>query len=319
MTTAVVLLNHGAADSRQGVGTFLQNIFRDREIIRLPGGSGVQRRFARFIAKRRAPKVALLYGYMGGGSPLIGYISAQAMQLESALGAGFTVHLGLRYYAPYISDALADVVAAGVDRVVTFPQYPQYSVTTVGSVRNEFDAAVESVPGALDLEIATVEPFGAHPAYIELVGERIRSMAQRCADEPTLLFSAHSIPAKFVDAGDPYPVEVERQAELLATAAGFDAWEVAYQSRSGPVRWLEPELVDHVDELLAAGRRHFLVAPISFVQDHLETLVELDVQLAERVRSAGGTVVRVRPPNATEAFAEFSADLVRGALAETIS
>lgn len=310
MRTAVLLLNHGAADSAAGVGLFLRNIFSDREIVRLPGGEGLQRAFARVIGRRRAPRVAHLYGYMGGGSPLVGYMEAQAADLAERL-PGIDVRIGLRYYPPYIADALAAAVAAGAERVVAFPQYPQQSVTTVGSVLGELERAQDRVAGAAGLDHRVVPAFGADPEYVALVAGRLRRGLALVGRDPVVVFSAHSVPVRFVEEGDPYPGEVAAQAEAIAAAAGLRTWEVGYQSRSGPVRWLGPDTVALVDRLLEEGARDFLLVPISFVQDHLETLVEADVQLAARIHAAGGTCTRVRPVNADPAFADFGAALLR--------
>jgi len=310
--TAVLLLNHGAADAPEGVQAFLFNIFKDLDIIALPGGRSTQEGLARLISSRRAPRVVRLYQYMGGGSPLVPYMRVQAQQLEAAVG--LPVAIGLRYYRPSFADALADVLGAKATKVVVFPQYPQHSDTTVGSVLAHFEMAVRCVPGAEDLDVAVVEPFGAEPAYVELMASRVREAAAECGADPVLLFSAHSVPMSKVEAGDRYPAEVEDQAALIADAAGFgDRFEIAYQSRSGPVRWLGPDVGDFVRELVASGRRDLLVVPISFVQDHLETLVEIDVQLAAEVAAAGGRLRRVRAVNADPAFAQFSAELVRRA------
>lgn len=318
MKTAVLLLNHGAADTLDGVETFLANIFRDRDIIKLPVGGRLQRRLSGFIASKRAAKIQLLYGFMGSGSPLLPYMRAQSCQLAGQFDADddVSVHIGLRYFTPSITDALADIVAEGAERVVVFPHYPQYSTTTIGSCHFELDRAKEQVPGAEALDYVFVEPFGTEPEYVEAMAERLRRAARAApVEDPTLVFSAHSIPMTFVDDGDPYPQEIAEQAELIARAAGFDHWEIGYQSRSGPVRWLSPETDELIAELLARGDRHFVVVPLSFVQDHLETLVEIDVQIADAVLAAGGSFTRVRTVNATDEFAAMCARLVREAMA----
>lgn len=315
--TAVLLCNHGGADRADGIAAFLENIFTDRGIIHLPGPPLAQHWLARVIARRRAPRVAERYGYTGGASPLAAYMGAQARQLSAALD-GMPVAIGLRYCPPYIPDALANLIASGIRRLVVFWQYPQYSVTTVGSCEAELRRAIDAVPGASELDYVVVPPFGAEPGYVELM-----AAATLCAAEslgvsgtatPTVVFAAHSIPQRFVDEGDTYPDAVEQQAALIAQQAGIDAWEVAYQSHSGPVAWLGPDLVSRVGELLDAGARQFLVVPLSFVQDHLETLYDLDVSLGALVHERGGSMVRVRPVNATEPFATLCADLVRRAL-----
>lgn len=312
--TVVLLVNHGAADTGAGIRTFLYNIFRDIDIIRLPGGAPVRERFARLIAAARSVKIERLYEYMGGGSPLVPYMRAQARGLEAELS--MPVHLGLRYYPPYLADALEEIVSTGVRRVVVFPQYPQWSDTTVASVLAELDRAVAAVPGAAALELVTVDPFGAAPGYVELVAGGVRDAVAACATEPELVFSAHSIPMSKVEAGDAYPEEVAAQAAAIAGAAGFgpDRYSVGFQSRAGPVRWLGPQIGDVVAGIVERGRRDVLVVPISFVQDHLETLVEIDVQLAAEVEAAGGRLHRVRAANADPRFVSVCADLVRGYL-----
>ncbi len=318
---AVLLLNHGAADSQAGVSTFLQNIFRDREIIPLPLGPRVQSRFAQLIASRRSPKVARLYEYMGGGSPLVSFMQAQAEAISDELD-GMPVGLGLRYYSPSIADGLADLIEQGATRIAVFPQYPQCSSATVGSVLNALDEAKQTVPGGQDIDYVVVPPFGSEEAYVAEMAERVREVALRCGQEteeaPTLVFSAHAIPMKLVDDGDVYPDEIAAQAELIARAAGFDRWEICYQSRSGPVRWIGPETVDHVQELIASGAKQLILVPISFVQDHLETLVELDVQLADIACAAGAVMHRVRPANVSKEFTSLSAQLVRRSLASGV-
>lgn len=310
--TAVLLVNHGAADTSAGIETFLFNIFRDLDIIPLPGGTPARNRLARVIAQRRAAKVARLYEYMGGGSPLVPYMRAQARGIEAELG--LPVRLGLRYYPPYIADTLAALVAEGTNRVVVLPQYPQWSDTTVGSVLAELERAREEVPGARELDCVVVEPFGCEPAYVAMVADSVRDAAAGCESEPALVFSAHSVPMARVEAGDRYPGEIAAQARAIAEAAGFgpDRYEIGYQSRSGPVRWLGPEIRDvAAGALSGGGRRDLLAVPVSFVQDHLETLVELDVQLAAEVEACGGRLHRVRAANADPRFVSLCVDLVR--------
>jgi ferrochelatase len=315
MPTSVLLLNHGAAEDTSGIAAFLENIFTNREIIRLPGGPAVQKRFARLIAAARAPRVAHLYRYMGGGSPLLSYMRTQADQLTARLD-GMDVRVGLRYCEPFVAEAFTAAVRGGADRIVIFPQYPQYSTTTVGALDRELDRVRSLMPCASEVDCVTVPPFGAEPAYVDLLARRVLAATTRAVHRPVLVFSAHSVPMKFVDAGDTYPAEVQTQARLVAEAAGFTEWEVAYQSRSGPVRWLGPEVTDRISVLAAGGARHVLVVPISFVQDHLETIVEIDVQIGAAAAQYGCAVTRVRPVNADPAFADFSAELVRRSISD---
>ncbi len=336
--TAVLLLNHGAADSQPGVRVFLDNIFQDIDIIRLPGGTRFQGPFARLLSKYRAPRVERLYEYMGGGSPLLSYMRAQADALRVRLnqpdgqfvgevgevgadgrGEEIEVFLGLRYYSPSIADGLGEAVKRKVRRVVVFPQYPQHSVTTVDSVLRQLARAVAQTPGADQLALSIVPAFGAEPAYVDLMAAKVREAIARAPTSARLLFTAHSVPMKFVDEGDVYPETCQEQAALIAAKAGVNQFDLAYQSRSGPVEWLGPDLPAHVEKLLATGEKHFVLVPLSFVQDHLETLVELDVQLAAGILRAGGSLTRVRTANNAPEFADLCATLVRRELAQPLS
>lgn len=316
---AVLLLNHGAAPDQASIPDFLERIFADRDIIRLPVGPVLQGRLASRIATARTPKVAALYRFMGGGSPLLGYMRAQARLLRDEL-SGIPVYIGLRYHEPSIRAAVAQAVAAGVRRLVVVPQYPQYSMTTVGSCCAELDRALSEVPEARRPVASYVGAFGTDPAYVSLVAESVRLCLERVPAPVSLVFTAHSVPMRFIDEGDPYRDQIEEQAGLIAADIGrkggvADGYEIGYQSRTGPVKWLGPETVGVVARLLEEGRRSIALVPLSFVQDHLETLVELDVLVEGDVLSAGGTFVRARPRFCTRSFAKVIAGRVEAVLA----
>lgn len=315
---AVLLLNHGAAPDQASIPDFLERIFADRDIIRLPVGPALQGRLASRIATARTPKVAALYRFMGGGSPLLGYMRAQARLLRDAL-SGIPVYIGLRYHEPSIRAAVVQAVADGVRCLVVVPQYPQYSTTTVGSCRAELDRVLSEVPEARRPVAFYVGAFGTDPAYVSLVADSVGMCLARLPAPVSLVFTAHSVPMRFIDEGDPYRDQIEEQAGLIAAELGSDGgvrdgYEIGYQSRTGPVKWLGPETVEVVARLLEDGRRSIALVPLSFVQDHLETLVELDVLLASDVLSAGGTFVRARPRFCTAAFAKVIAGRVEAVL-----
>ncbi len=309
----MLLVNHGAAPDTAAIPAFLTNIFADRDIIRLPVGGARQARLASLLARGRTPKVEALYRFMGGGSPLLTYMQAQARRL-GALLPGMPVLIGLRYHEPSFGTALEEALRLGLGRLVVLPQYPQYSATTVGSCEAELARALDRCPATGRPETVVIPPFGAQGGHVAFIADAVRRAAARIPPPHSLVFTAHSVPMRFVEDGDPYRDEVEAQAGLVARAAGFDSYEIGYQSRSGPVRWLGPETRDVVVRLMGEGQRNIVLAPLSFVQDHLETLVELDVLIGSEILAAGGAVARARPAYCGQEFAEISAGLVRGAL-----
>jgi ferrochelatase len=273
----VILLSMGGPDSAVDVREFLTNIFSDRSIIRLPGGRLLQKPFARFIASRRTPSVQENYKLIGGGSPLLKWTEAQAKQLTSLLSAASPAvkcYVGMRYFRPMTEDAIHQAYRDGFRRMVFLPLYPQYCKATTGS---SFEVARLTLQEYTDVQAEFVNDFHAHPGYTELLAEYIDG---NIGDDDTLLFSAHSVPQKFVDEGDPYVDQVRRTA---AAAAGDREYFVSFQSRTGPVKWVGPDTVDEARRLLNERSGDLFIVPISFVCDHIETLYEIDIELGEKL------------------------------------
>jgi ferrochelatase len=273
---AIVLMNLGAPDSLAAVRPFLTNLFSDPAIIALP--SILRHPLARLISRRRAKVAMDIYSYLGGGSPLLANTEAQARALEGALGDGHRCFIAMRYWHPLTAETVAAVKAWRPDRLVLLPLYPQYSTTTTGSSFKLWRR--EATRQGLDCPMQAIEAYPAVPRFVAAVADLIRTVLAEAAEggRPIrLLFSAHGLPLKIVKTGDPYPGQVAETAQaVVAELAVPDLdWLVAYQSRVGPLAWLGPA-VD--DEIRRAGRDGvaLVVAPISFVSEHSETLVELD-------------------------------------------
>lgn len=326
----VLLLYLGGPDGPEAIHPFLVNLFSDRQIIRFPGWPGLQRWIARWIAGRRAPSVAERYRELGS-FPLLPNSLAQARGLEQELdrrrpGRKHSVLLGFRYWQPFVDDALYLLNAQGVRSLVVLPLYPQYSMTTTGSSLAQLFTALQVVKHEFELRV--VDRYSKHPAYIELLVSRIVEGLARWPEEErsdvALVCTAHSVPLSFVEEGDPYPAEIEMLRKKLswqleAVLGRPVTLELGYQSRSGPVRWLGPELTQRSRELLAAGKRDFLLIPLSFVSDHLETLYELDRTYREQMLAAGARrVERTCSFNDDPRFIGLLADIVEHALAETV-
>ncbi len=311
MRRAVILMNLGGPDSPQAVRPFLYNLFSDPAIIGLP--TALRLPLASVIAARRNRTAQQIYAHLGGSSPLLANTRAQAAALAAALGDGSRCFVAMRYWHPLTAAAVAAVKAWPPDEIVLLPLYPQFSSTTTGSSL----AAWRSEAVRQGLSAAT-RIIGSYPTAPGFVAALAASLAQRLdADAGPLrvLFSAHGLPLKIVRAGDPYAQEVEQTAAAVAAALGRPQldWRVCYQSRVGPLPWLEPSIDE---ELRRAGRDRVgvVVAPISFVSEHSETLVELDRDYRRLAEQYGVPAYRRAPAVGTDPrFIAALAELVRGA------
>jgi len=311
--TAVVLFNLGGPDSLAAVRPFLQNLFNDPAIIRLP--NPLRALVAWLIAKRRAETSREMYRKLGGRSPLLGETEAQARALEAALGEGVRVFIAMRYWRPQAAAAARAVKQFAPDRVVLLPLYPQFSTTTTASSLADWQRAAHHAGLAVPTSAVCCYPMQADWAAAQAT--RIRDAINQLDAKPRVLFSAHGLPQKIVDAGDPYQWQVEQGAKAIAAHLVPDSFEavVCYQSRVGPLQWIGPETAD---EIRRAGRDRVpvIVLPIAFVSEHSETLVELDLDYAEIARQCGvPRYIRVPTLTAEQGFIAGLAALVRQAVA----
>ncbi len=296
---AVVLFNLGGPDSLAAVRPFLYNLFSDPDIFRLPLGAVLQRPLAWLIARRRAPETAKGYAAIGGRSPINALTARQAQALARALAphGEFEVLFAMRYWHPLIAQTVATLKAHGHDRVVLLPLYPQYSHTTSGSALSEFERQCRQQDYRPRLGI--VRQWYDEPDYIEAIARAIEAEAARLPDpDPArieLLLSAHGLPRRLVERGDPYAEHIEATAAAVARRLGWPNLTLCYQSRVGPLEWLRPYTEDVIREKAAAGCKQMLVYPIAFVSDHIETLYELGIVYAEAARAQGIAHYRVVP------------------------
>jgi ferrochelatase len=311
--TGVFLLNMGGPDSLEAVQPFLENLFSDPEIIRFPLSWLIQKPLARRISTRRANRVSAHYRTLGGKSPLREITEAQAVALEARLGAGFSVHVAMRYWHPFADEAVVKAREAGVDRIVVLPLYPHYCRATTGTSIADLDRALEAGGlGALDRTV--VEAYPDYPPYIEAMADCVRE-----AVEPNpgtvLLFSAHGVPVSMIAKGDPYLAHVEATvAGIMASFEGVDH-RLAFQSRAGPVKWLEPSVEQALETLADEGVEDVTVVAVSFVSDHIETLHEIDIEYKELATELGIARFRRAPvPNTRPAFIDALAKRVEEAL-----
>ena len=313
---AVVLFNLGGPDSLDAVEPFLHNLFRDPAIIRAP--ALVRQLIARLIVLRRGPEARDIYRKIGGCSPLRAETEAQAAALSRALDdlGEIEVAIAMRYWHPMSEAAARQVADFQPDRIVLLPLYPQFSTTTTASSLAAWQSAAEKSDITAPTHAVCCYPQaeGLVEAHALLIEPLLAAAAE--AGEPRLLFSAHGLPKSVVAQGDPYQWQVEETARGIVARlgrAGLD-WGVCYQSKVGPMAWLEPSTVEELDR---AGRDRVpvVVVPIAFVSEHSETLVELDVTYRDHARAVGVPAYHRVPALGTHpSFISALAGLVRGAL-----
>ena len=319
---AVVLFNLGGPDKPESVEPFLFNLFNDPAIFRLPRLP----RFvlAKLVARRRAPLAREIYAQLGGGSPLLANTVAQARALERALAGLGTVRVFpcMRYWHPR-SDAVAAAVRGfHPERIVLLPLYPQYSTTTTASSFADWRRAAAAAGLATDSRGLCCYP--AEPGLIEAMASLAAAARARLpagGKPPRFLFSAHGLPKRVAESGDPYVEQVAATAAAVAGRLGLarEDWSLCFQSRVGPLEWVRP----YIDEEIArAGtdRVPVVVVPIAFVSEHSETLVELDRDYRKRAIESGVPAYeRAATVGTNPAFIAGLARLVRQALAREVA
>lgn len=300
-TIGIVLLNLGGPQNLDDVEPFLFNLFSDRKIIRL-GPWFMQKFIARRIARKRAPKSREAYSLIGGGSPLAGITTAQgeALRKELAPLGGFKVRTAMRYWQPMATETLARFAEEGIHRLVALTLYPHYSIATTGSSLDDLHKAAASL--SADFDIVEIVSWPDQPEYIQCLADTVtEGMAKFDSDKVQLVYSAHSLPVKFIDEGDPYLEHLNKTITALEEKTGIQG-RLCFQSRSGPVEWLSPSTPDMLEELAQADCRNVLMMPISFVSDHVETLYEIDIQYRELAESLGIRLERTEAMNTLPRF-----------------
>ena len=318
---AIVLFNLGGPDRPEAVEPFLFNLFNDPAIFRLTRLP----RFllAKFVARRRAPLAREIYAHLGGRSPLLANTVAQARAVEHALAGLGNVRAFpcMRYWHPR-SDAVAMAVREfHPEQIVLLPLYPQYSTTTTASSLADWQRAATAAGLAVDSR--TVCCYPVEPGLVEAMAALVDAGRGRlpAGGKPArILFSAHGLPRRVVDRGDPYVEQVSATAQAVAGRLGLAAadWLLCFQSRVGPLEWVTPYTDQEIVRAGADGVP-LVVAPVAFVSEHSETLVELDRDYRKLAQESGVPAYeRVATVGTTPAFIAGLARLVRQRLAAAV-
>jgi len=289
----VLLLAHGAPDRLEDIPAFLLNV-----------------RGGRKLPDAAVNEIIRRYGLIGG-SPLLRLTTSQAQGLAKRLGR--PIYVGMRNWKPFISDAVGQIAADGVERVVALCLAPQNSRTSIGLYRRCLLEETERL--APQVRVVFIDNWHDHPGLVEAFRERVATALARVEAEAAgpvpVIFTAHSVPQKTIEDGDPYEQQVKETAALVARALGLEEYEVAFQSQgmtSEP--WIGPTVESLIDRKAAQGRRHLLLAPVGFVCDHVEILYDIDVVFREYGKARGVTVHRTESLNDSSLFIEALAAIV---------
>lgn len=309
---AVVLLNLGGPEALEDVEPFLYNLFSDRKIIRL-GPKLLQKPIARFIAWRRAPKSKKSYALIGGGSPLLSLTRQQGAALEKELReiGDFTVVMAMRYWKPFARETLQKLADQKISKIIALTLYPHFSKATTGSSLDDLQEVASSFDWPF--EISEIRAWPDQHDYVTCLAENIKAgLDQFAGKKVQLVYSAHSLPVKFIEEGDPYLEDMDKTISAVEKSTGIKG-ALCFQSRSGPVEWLSPSTPDALKELAGKGCKNVLMVPISFVSDHVETLCEIDIEYREMAEELGINLQRTESLNVMPRFISGLKSLVENA------
>ena len=248
------------------------------------------------------------YDAIGGTSPLLVRTRDQAAGIQAALGDGFLVELGMKHASPFIEDGVAALVAAGVTRIIGVVLAPHYSALSVG----EYAKRAEETAAEAGVRFTMVKSWHLAPGYLDLLAGFVQAEVQRLAVEPIeVVFTAHSLPTRILDMGDPYPDQLAETAAAVAAQAGVDRWSVGWQSAGRtPEPWIGPDILAVLPALHDAGVAGVVVCAAGFVSDHLEVLYDLDVEARAAAEAIGLAFTRTPSPNADPGFCATVAGVV---------
>jgi len=282
--TAVVLLNLGGPDSLEAVQPFLENLFNDPDIFKLP----FQKSLARFISKKRAPKIQKQYEKIGGKSPIGMWTEKQRQMLEKKLRENYSdidVFVAMRYWKPLTAETTNEIENNNYKKIILLPLYPHYSISTTGSSFNEWRRCYTG-----NVNTVFIDSYFENELYIKSINKKIDKSLLNFPEEKRnnvhLVFSAHGTPVSYVKKGDPYSEQINKTMSAVMQFRK-EEYSLCFQSKVGPAKWLEPSTKNKIKELALFGKEDLLIIPISFVSDHIETEFELGVDYKEIALKSG--------------------------------
>lgn len=314
----IVLFNLGGPETLSDVRPFLYNLFCDAEIIKLPW-EGMRKPLAWFISTFRNKKSSSYYKKIGGGSPLRRITDQQAIALSQELtqrGIPSQCYVAMRCWKPFTETAIEQLERDGITKVIALPLYPQFSISTTRSSFRYFIKVLNERGGMRHIRRHYISAWYDHPSYINALVETIKIAQKTLPNQDPkatqLIFSAHSVPESYLKQGEPYLKHTEKTVELVMKKIGNEQpWTLSFQSKVGPVKWLEPLTDQVIRDLGKKGTRQILLVPVSFVSDHIETLYELDILYKQTAQEAGiEHFARAPAFNTMPSFISALADIV---------
>ncbi len=313
--TCVVFLQMGGAKNKEEVKTFLINLFSDPEIIRLPIFlKPFQKLLAQIITKTRIKGTIKMYDEIGGGSPILEITQSFSKKVEQNLiekGYNVETFIIMRYSQPRAKDTIEKIEKAKCKKIVLFTLYPHYSNATTGSSIKDF---FKHINGRLkELEIIQIREWGLEDTYINWWVSQLKATIEKIPakqrKETHILFSAHSLPKKYVEKGDPYLKQIQTSYQRVTDKIKKEYPEIktslSFQSKVGPVEWLKPYTEEKIKEIAKQNPKHLIIVPFGFVSDHLETIYEIDVYYKNISKESGiPNFYRIKTPNDNPTFVE---------------
>jgi len=289
--TAVILFNLGGPDSPHAVKPFLFNLFNDKAIISLP--NPFRFLLAKFISSKRDKEAQKIYSFIGGKSPILELTKKQGEALENELningGGKYKSFISMRYWNPLSDKVVKQVKEYAPDEIIFLPLYPQYSTTTSGSSIKDFEQALKK-ESLSNIARKTICCYADEENFIKSHVEKIKPYYEKAAfhGNPRILFSAHGLPEKIIEKGDPYQVQIEMASHKIANQLSYPALDyvICYQSKVGRLEWIKPSTEDEIIRA-AENKIPLVIVPIAFVSEHSETLVELDIEYKDLAKEHG--------------------------------
>ncbi|PCJ27123.1 MAG: ferrochelatase [Rickettsiales bacterium] len=299
--TAIILFNLGGPDKPSSVKKFLFNLFNDKHIIPLP--AIFRYVLAWFISFRREDAAKKNYAHMGGKSPIYEETKKQAdalrEELSGKIDSEFEIFISMRHWHPMSDEVAARLRDYMPDEVILLPLYPQFSMTTSYSAIEDFKNSMhrnfsKSAMSKIVLKTVCCYPDEEYfiKSHAELITESIGKIKNK--DNYRILFSAHGLPVKNIKSGDPYQWQIENTVKSITNLLSIKNldYKITYQSKVGRLEWLTPSTEDEI-KLAAEQGKEMIIVPVAFVSEHIETLVELDIEYKEIANQYGVNYIRV--------------------------
>ncbi|XP_031841165.1 ferrochelatase, mitochondrial isoform X1 [Nomia melanderi] len=317
--TGILMLNMGGPTTIEQVHDYLLRIMTDRDMIQLP----VQSQLGPWIAKRRTPEVQKKYAEIGGGSPILKWTNIQGSLMCKQLDnispetAPHKYYVAFRYADPITENTLQELEQDGLEHTIIFSQYPQYSCATTGSSLNAIYKYYKKRQLPLNMKWSIIDRWATHPLFIKTIAERIKEelvqFPMEIRHDVIILFSAHSLPLKAVNRGDSYPSEIGATVALVMQELNYcNPYNLVWQSKVGPLPWLAPFTDDALRAYVKQGKKNFILVPVAFVNEHIETLHEMDIEYCTDLAKELGIekIRRASAPNDHPMFIDALTDIV---------